>query len=56
MDANFHETWGDSLELELIAMDLENREHQVVIELVETHPEDQKPFYLTALMVGGKEA
>lgn len=56
LDANFHETWGDSLELELIAMDLEHREHQVVIELVETHPEDQKPFYLTALMVSGKEA
>ncbi len=51
LDANFDQTWGDSLELELVAENLARGNHEVVIELIETHKEDQKPFYLTAVMV-----
>lgn len=53
LDANFDETWGDKLFLTTVAEHLEEKEHEVKIELIETHDNDAAPFYLAALLVSG---
>lgn len=53
LDANFDETWGDKLFLTTIAEHLVNKEHEVKIELIETHENDTAPFYLGAVLVSG---
>lgn len=55
LDANFDETWGDKLFLTTVAEHIEDTEHEVKIELIETHDDDTAPFYLAALLVSGKD-
>lgn len=50
LDGNFRETWGDCLYLDTVAEGLENKEHTVTIELVETHEDDKVPFYLVSVI------
>ncbi|MCM1155210.1 MAG: SGNH/GDSL hydrolase family protein [Roseburia sp.] len=51
LDANFEETWGDSLTIETVAHHINNGPHTVEIRLTETHEEDAVPFYLTSVIV-----
>lgn len=51
LDANFEETWGDSLAIDTIAHHIENKLHKVEVRLRETHENDVVPFYLTSLIV-----
>ncbi len=53
LDANFDETWGDKLYLTTIAEHIEDTEHLVEIELIETHENDTAPFYLAAILASG---
>ena len=50
LDGNFGETWGDMLYLETVAEHLPCGKHHVEIELVETHEDDQVPFYLVSVI------
>lgn len=50
LDGNFKETWGDCLYLDTVAEGLENKEHTVTLELVETHEDDKVPFYLVSII------
>lgn len=50
LDGNFKETWGDCLYLDTVAEGLENKEHTVTVELVETHEDDKVPFYLVSVI------
>ena len=54
LDGNFKETWGDNLQLDTLAEHLPYDEHTVEIELVETHEDDQVPFYLVSVIGSGK--
>lgn len=51
LDANFEETWGDSLTIETVAHHIKNGPHTVEVKLVETHEDDAVPFYLTSVIV-----
>ncbi|MCR4788579.1 MAG: SGNH/GDSL hydrolase family protein [Lachnospiraceae bacterium] len=51
LDANFDETWGDCLYLQVLGRHMELKEHEVKITLIETHEDDKVPFYLTSLIV-----
>ena len=51
LDANFEETWGDSLTIETVAHHISNGPHTVEIRLKETHDDDVVPFYLTSVIV-----
>lgn len=51
LDANFDEDWGDLLELTTVAKDLEKRKHKIEIEIIETHVDDQKEFYLGSIIM-----
>lgn len=53
LDANFEETWGDSLHLDTLAEHLPYGKHTVEIELTETHEEDKAPFYLVSVITSG---
>lgn len=55
IDANFDETWGDKLFLTTVAEHIEDREHRIEIELIETHDDDTAPFYLASVLVSGKD-
>ena len=50
LDGNFRETWGDCLYLDTVAEGLDNKEHTVTVELVETHEDDKVPFYLVSVI------
>lgn len=54
LDANFEETWGDSLCLDTLAEHLPYGKHTVEIELTETHEEDKVPFYLVSIIISGQ--
>lgn len=54
LDANFEETWGDSLCLDTLAEHLPYGKHTVEIELTETHEEDKAPFYLVSIIISGQ--
>lgn len=51
LDGNFEETWGDCLYLQPLLHHGEAKVHRVEIEIVESHKEDQVPFYLLSLIV-----
>lgn len=53
LDGNFDQTWGDSLYLETLAEHLSYKKHCVEIELIETHVNDQVPFYLVSVIGSG---
>ena len=50
LDGNFKETWGDCLYLDTVAEGLDNKEHTVTVELVQTHEDDKVPFYLVSII------
>ena len=54
LDADFKEDWGDKLVLETVLDHGENKEHTVRIELTDTHEGDVLPFYLTSIIVSGR--
>lgn len=51
LDANFDETWGDCLYIEVLGAHMELKEHTVRITISEAHEDDKVPFYLTSLIV-----
>ena len=51
LDANFDETWGDKLELDTIAEHIENKKHNVKIELIQADDACVEPFYLVSLII-----
>jgi lysophospholipase L1-like esterase len=50
LDGNFQETWGDSLHIDTILNHGVKKTHVVEIRIVETHENDQVPFYLTSVI------
>lgn len=50
LDANFDETWGDLLKLDTLIEEDITKEHQVEIEITETHEDDKTPFYLVSII------
>mgnify|MGYP002715341298 CR=1 FL=1 len=50
LDGNFKEDWGDCLFLETILYHGENKKHTVDIRIIETHENDQVPFYLASVI------
>ncbi|MDE6750835.1 MAG: SGNH/GDSL hydrolase family protein [Lachnospiraceae bacterium] len=50
LDANFEETWGDSLSIDTIAHHIDNKLHKVEVRIKEAHEDDAVPFYLTSLI------
>lgn len=50
LDANFEETWGDSLALDTIATDLPYKKHKIEITINEVSKENKKPFYLLSII------
>lgn len=54
LDANFDETWGDKLQLDTIAEHIGKGKHKVQITIIETHEDDQLPFYLVSMIASGR--
>lgn len=50
LDANFDETWGDSLFITTLAHHIAPGRHTVEIRLTETHENDAVPFYLVSVI------
>lgn len=50
LDANFEETWGDSLHIDTLAQHMAPGIHKVEIRLTQTHENDAAPFYLASLI------
>lgn len=50
LDANFEETWGDSLHIDTLAHHMPMSVHKVEIQLIQTHEEDVVPFYLASVI------
>ncbi|BBF42854.1 putative xylanase [Lachnospiraceae bacterium KM106-2] len=50
LDANFDEDWGDCLYLQNLASNLPMGKHLVTIRIIESHENDQCPFYLVSLI------
>lgn len=50
LDGNFEENWGDCLYMETVCRNIEDKIHTVEIEIMETHPDDQVPFYLLSVI------
>lgn len=53
LDGTFDETWGDKMQLTTVTEHLPYGEHQVRVELTETHAEDRAEFYLVSVIVSG---
>lgn len=53
LDGTFDETWGDKMQLITVAEHLPYGEHQVCVEITETHAEDRAEFYLVSVIVSG---
>lgn len=51
LDANFEETWGDLIDLTVVAEGLQVAEHRVSIVITEVPEGCKTPFYLNALIV-----
>ena len=51
LDANFDETWGDKLYVDMLLEHGNDKMHTVKIVLDEVHEEDVLPFYLNGLIV-----
>ncbi len=50
LDANFEETWGDSLSIDTIAHHIDNKLHKVEVRIKEAHGEDAVAFYLASII------
>ena len=50
LDADFEETWGDCLYLQIVCEGNHKTEHEVTVKLVKTTKEDVLPFYLVSLL------
>ena len=50
LDANFDETWGDSLSIDTVAHHIAAGKHKVEIRLTQTHENDAVPFYLVSVI------
>ena len=50
LDANFDETWGDSLHIDTVAHHIAPGTHKVEIRLTEAHEDDAVPFYLVSVI------
>lgn len=50
LDGNFDEDWGDCLYIETITRHQMHKLHTVDIEIIETHKNDQVPFYLVSVI------
>lgn len=50
LDGNFDENWGDCLYLQTILEEKEKGTHLVRVEIIQTHENDQVPFYLLSLI------
>lgn len=50
LNANFEETWGDSLHIDTLAHHISPGVHQVEIRLTQTHENDAVPFYLVSVI------
>lgn len=50
LDANFEETWGDSLHIDTLAHHTASGVHKVEIRLTQTHENDAVPFYLVSVI------
>lgn len=55
LDGNFEETWGDCLYTETVCEHIENKEHEVVVEIIEAHDNDVVPFYLVSVIASSNE-
>lgn len=53
LDGAFDETWGDKLELTTLTEHMPYGSHELELEVIETHPDDAVPFYLTSVIVAG---
>ncbi len=53
LDGTFDETWGDKMQLTTVAEHLPYGEHQVRIEITETHDNDKAGFYLVSVIASG---
>lgn len=51
LDANFTEDWGDNLKLENVLVHGENKEHDLLIRIKESHEDDKSEFYLLSIIV-----
>lgn len=54
LDGNFEEDWGDCLYLTTVMIHGEEKEHSIVVEIVEEGDETKAPFYLVSVIVSGK--
>lgn len=50
LDANFQEDWGDCLYIDTVLVHGEDKCRKVEIEITESHPDDQVPFYLVSVI------
>lgn len=50
LDANFDETWGDSLHIDTVGHHIAPGVHKVEIRLTKTHENDTVPFYLVSVI------
>jgi lysophospholipase L1-like esterase len=50
LDGNFEETWGDCLFIQPITIEKEQQIHKLQIKIIESHKEDQLPFYLASMI------
>jgi len=50
LDANFEETWGDSLHIDTVLAGAQQREHKITIRIIKTHEDDKVPFYLVSVI------
>ena len=50
LDANFDETWGDSLHIDTVAHHIAPGKHKVEIRMTQTHENDAVPFYLVSVV------
>lgn len=50
LDANFEETWGDSLHMDTLAYHMAPGLHKVEIRITQTHENDAVPFYLVSVI------
>lgn len=55
LDGNFEENWGDCLYIDTVCKNIEDKVHTVEIEIIETHVDDQVPFYLLSVIGNSAE-
>lgn len=53
LDGNFDEDWGDCLFIQTVTKHTELKKHHVQIRIIESHEDDQVPFYLVSV-IGSK--